>query len=408
MLGFVESLKQVIADVQVTGGAIVERSSLSPDLLQRLREYAVQQVAVTERGKHVLLEWFTEGFFGEYVRACAIHLRKLGITDDELVYRLITRVIDLSLSGKYPFASEVRDFEEQLVVSLFEVWEQMGDEQTVTYTFAQERWLIAWDYQKSQWKATGLGRLLLELSPVQAAIFLLSIDTIFSIGKHDFRHISADVLRGAFRLQPDSDETPHLIPLHHGVLARLGILEEPSDYHPDRIRLTPVGKIVVDRVLSEDNPFRDAAKSLIETEALGDTFQGSSLEIEDVVRIVNSSDLVDDANRKSIARSVQLHQAGQYLDALRLLYPSIEAIVNAMLVRAGEQPEHFRGLANKVQWLEQQKLIPADVSSAVEIFTGRNKVLHGNFAPPAEYVFPVCLLAFRYLRRLLMEYRPAS
>lgn len=409
MLSFVDSLKQIIADVQTTGGAVIERSVPSPDLLQRLREYAVQHIAETKTSRYTLIEWFTEGFFDEYVRVCVIHLRKLGVVDDDLTYRVITKVIDSALSRRaYRWEHKDEDFEEQLAFSLAEIWEQMGDEQTLAYTFAQERWLIAWDYQESHWNSTSLGRLFLELSPVQAATFLLSIDTLFSTGEHDFRHISATVLRSLLHPQPDSIEIPRLIPLHRDILTRLGILREFDHHHPDRIQLTPVGKIVLRRVLDKDNPLRDAASSLIETEELGDAFRGSALEVNDVLQLVNQSELVDNANRESIATSVQLYQAGKYLDSLRVVYPSIEAIVNSMLVRAGEQPDRFRGLVSKVQWLEQHGFIPPDVSSAVEVFTGRNRVLHGNFSPPADYVFPLCLLAFRYLRRLITEYRPAS
>jgi hypothetical protein len=43
----------------------------------------------------------------------------------------------------------------------------------------------------------------------------------------------------------------------------------------------------------------------------------------------------------------------EYLNSLRVIYPSIEAIINAMLIEAGEVPERFRGLADKAQKLEQ-------------------------------------------------------
>lgn len=79
-----------------------------------------------------------------------------------------------------------------------------------------------------------------------------------------------------------------------------------------------------------------------------------------------------------------------------------------MLIRAGQQPEQFRGLVDKARWLERNGCIPPDAANAIEIFTGRNRVLHRNFSPPEDYVFPLCLLAFRYLRRLLLEYRAVS
>lgn len=406
MLSFIDSLKQVIADVKVSGGAVIERDSPPPDVLQKLKEFALQRIAETDAPEWTLLEWFTEGFFDEYVRVCWVHLRKVGISDSDLIYRVITKVIDSQLyrESRHWERSE-KDFEERLAFSLIDVWEQMGDEQTLIYTFARERWLIAWDYQKSCWKTTSLGELLLELSPVQAATFLLSVDTLFSTGKRDFRHISADVLNEILHPQQESYDYPHLIPLHRDFLTRLGILRECDDYRPDRIELTPVGKIVLNRVLDKDNPLRDAASALIATEEVGDTFKGSATEIRDVVALIGKSELVDDANRESINTGVHLYLSGKHLDSLRVLYPSIEAIINTMLNKAGQQPEQFRGMVAKARWLEQNGYIPPDVSNAVEIFTSRNKVLHGNFSPPEDYVFPLCLLAFRYLRRLLLEYR---
>lgn len=409
MLSFTDSLKQVIANVKMSGGAVIERDIPSPAVLQRLKEFALQRIAETNASEWALLEWFTEGFFDEYVRVCWIHLRKLGISDNGLIFRVITKVIESQLSREARHWERTEsDFEERLAFSLVDVWEQMGDEQTLIYTFARERWLIAWDYQKSCWQTTSLGELLLELSPVQTATFLLSIDTLFSTGKRDFRHISADVMNEILHPQQKSYNRPHLIPLHRDLLTRLGILREPDDYKPDRIELTPVGKIVLNRVLDKDNPLRDAASVLIATEEVGETFKGSATEIKNVGALISESGLVDDANRESINTSVQLYLSGKYLDSYRVLLPSIEAIINNMLNRAGQQPEQFRGLVDKARWLGQNGCIPPDVANALEIFTSRNKVLHGNFSPPEDYMFPLCLLAFRYLRRLLSEYRSVS
>jgi len=408
MLSFTDSLKQVIADVKTSGGAVIERSTPPSDLLQKLREYALRRIAETDAPEWTLLEWFTEGFFDEYVRVCWIHLRKLGISNNDLVCRVVAKVIESQLSREaHHWERREVDFEERLALSLIDVWNQMGDERTLIYTFARGRWLIAWDYQKSCWKATSLGELFLELSPVQGTTFLLSLDTLFSTGKRDFRHISADVIKEI--LHPEqSDDYPYLMPLHGDLLTRLGILRESDDYRPDRIELTPVGRAVLNRVLDKDNPLGDAASTLIAAEELGDTFKGSATEIKDVVALISKSGLVDDANRESIDTGVQLYLSGKYLDSLRVLYPSIEAIINNMLIRASQQPEQFRGLVDKARWLEQNGNIPPDVSNAVEIFTSRNRVLHGNFSPPEDYVFPLCLLAFRYLRRLLLEYRSVS
>jgi hypothetical protein len=335
--------------------------------------------------------------------------RKLTLEDSALHYRVLTKAIDQVLSESIRDRDRTQpkeELEEQLSFSLVEIWDQLGDEQTLAYTFAKDRWLISWDYQESQWKATGLGQFFLELSPIQAATFLLSVDTLFSTGDHDFRHMSTEVLGHLLQEQKPSEFDFHLIPAHRDSLNRLGMLRVGDhDGHRDPISLTPVGKTVISRVLEQDSPLRDAAARLIETEELGGTYRDSKSELHELLTLVRQSELADDANRQSVIESAQLYGDRKYLASLRVLYPSIEAIINSMVTRAGGKPDGFRGLVEKARWLEQRGHIPADVSNAVEVFTGRNRVLHGNFSPPEDYVFPLCLLAFRYLRRLLTEYR---
>lgn len=409
MITFVESIKEVLNDIQITGGARIEHNSVSPTLVQSLREYAVTQFSIhvsqSRHAKYVWEEWFNEGLFSNYVHACVTYLAKLGILDEERVYISICRLIDMVVSGDYTYINEAGTFEEILTALLVEVWEQVGDAQTSIYTLARERWLITWDYLKSQWKITGLGRLFLELSPIQAVTLLLSIDILFCSDENDYRHISMNTLRATFGRQNCDWRGKSLIPPHRGLLFRLGIIQGFGDDEGGRPKLTPLGRTVISRVLSKDNPLYDAAKSLIESEQLGNSFKGSITEAEEIREIAKHSELVKDANQKSIETSVSLFKSGSYLDSLRVVYPSIEAVVNEMLVKERERPENFNGLVKKVNWLQQQGIVPADVSSAVEVFTGRNKILHGNFAPPDDYVFPLCLLAFRYLRRLLTEYK---
>ena len=408
MLSFVDALKQIIANIQATGGVVIERSFPPPRLLQQLREYAVQRLTETT-SMYLLDDWFTEGYFDEYVRVSVVYLHKLGISDDDRIYHLLMKVIDSAAKegrDEEDYQKQ-KDFERHLAFSLKEIWDNLGDEQTYLYTIAQGRWLIAWDYGVSRWKATGLGRMFMELSPFQAAIFFLSIDILFATGKRDFRHISSDVLRHLQSPQPDPDSDElEFLPYHYrNLLTRLGILFQDSRNDPlDNFRVTPIGQTVLRAVLSEDNPFRDTALAIIRTEEVGGTFNESASEIDEIFHLVNQIDLVDEVNRESIHTSIQLYHARKYLNSLRVVYPSIEAIVNMMLIKAGEVPERFSGLVAKVQCLEQRGIIPQDVSQAMEVFTGRNKVVHGNFSPPEDYVFPLCLLAFRYLRRLLTEY----
>jgi hypothetical protein len=410
MLSFVDALKHIIADIDSTGGAAIERTSPSHQLLQQLREYAIQSL---RKSTHVyyLEEWFFGGYFEEHVRACIVYLHKLGIMDDDRVYHLLSKVIEMMIGGRSESWPDQESFERQLVDSLEIVWYEGGDEQTYLYTVAESRWLIGWDYQKSQWKTTGLGRVFIDLSPVQASVFLLSIDTLLAT-EYDYQHMSCDVLRRLQSLKPDHEEQfiQRLYDSQRTLLTRLGIFisERSPDDLDAHVRITPIGQVILDAVLSENNVYRDVALALIQAEEVGETFNVPASEISGTVDLVNQSDLVDQANRELILQSVQHYRAKEYLASCRVILPTIEAIADTMLTKAGEHEQIF-SLAKKAKRLWERGNISLHVFAELEIAaTIRNKVEHGNISSSGNDVQPLCQLAFMYLRSLLAAYHPVE
>ena len=278
MIGFIESLKSTIDDVKATGGASVERSAPSQTLLQQIREYVLKRLAETKTARWFLFEWMTQGLFDEYIRVSVVYLRKLGITDEDLTFRTIVKVIDAEISNQHGVIErDASDYEELLASSLLLVWEQMGDEQTLVYTFAQQRWLITWNYSLRRWQTTGLGNLFLELTHIQAATFLLTIDALLSAGDKDFRFVGAGVLQGILDSRSNHVKLP---PAHRVILCKLGVVRDGVE--AGTVELTPVGRIIIARVLDEDNPLRRAASSLIEMEGLGESGDNTQLKINPV------------------------------------------------------------------------------------------------------------------------------
>jgi T3SS negative regulator,GrlR len=124
---------------------------------------------------------------------------------------------------------------------------------------------------------------------------------------------------------------------------------------------------------------------------------------EDEFSLKDPFGLLNDANHQSFSTAVQLHTSSKYLDALKIMFPIIEAAVNGLLSKVGEKPESFNGLTRKTAALGNKNVIPHHIVHANEIVYARNKVLHGNYAPPDDYLYPLSLLAFRHLRSLLTE-----
>jgi len=113
--------------------------------------------------------------------------------------------------------------------------------------------------------------------------------------------------------------------------------------------------------------------------------------------------LLNEAHHRSFKTASDLHSSGKYLDALKLIFPIIEASVNTLLQKLGERPESFSGLKKKVKELGNRGVVPQHVVQANDIVYARNSILHGNYAPPDNYLYPVSLLAFQHLHCLLTE-----
>ena len=409
MLSFIERLKDIIYEVEQTGGDPLERLLPSPHLVQQLRAHALKTIeeipsAQGHRISGFLLEEFNEGFFDEGVRVSIIFLNRLGITDNKRIEETLKSVVKRRIlnwlepvKARHFEERDSENVEDALITSVAEVWEDGGTEVTRAYTFSKQRALISWDYRENHWSVTNLGRFFLELNAFYATCFLLTVDICLSTGRHDFRHLSRDQLQNI--LEPKSERYFHIIPIHRWNLQWMGILSE--GHRPDEISLTPLGKKALEYVLNKNNLMIDTVILSLQAEEQGLTYSGLQLEIQKLEDVLNSP-LIDDTDRKSIQNALTLCKSRQYLDGLKILFPCIEGVINKMLQDMGEQPDKYPGWKKKVDYLESKGVIPPDVAKAIEIITSRNKTLHGQFAPPdPEYAYPLFQMAIIYLHRIL-------
>jgi len=401
MLSFTERLKDIIYEVEQTGGDPLERLLPSPHLVQELKAYALKTIeeipsVQSRRVSRFLLEEFNEGFFDEGIRVSIIFLNRIGITANKQIEQILKTVIKRRILNRFApvndrhFDEDQENIEDALVMSVAEIWENGGAEITRAYTFAKQRALISWDYRENHWKVTNLGRFFLELNAFQAICFLLTIDICLSTGRHDFHHISRDQLRRVLELESGV----YSIPIHNWNLQWMGVLSE-------KYCLTSLGKKALEYVLSENNLMMDTVILSLQAEEQGLTYTGLQSEFQKLESILNSP-LIDEADRSSIRNVLTLCKNGQYLDGLKILFPCIEGVINKILQGIGEQPDKYPGWKKKVDYLEFKGVIPPDVAKAIEIITSRNKTLHGQFTPPdPEYVYPLFQMAVIYLRRIL-------
>ena len=82
MLSFTERLKELILDIETTGGSPVQKLSPSPDLVLQLKGYAIKRLReepepLPRNVEFFLLEEFNEGFFEEGIRVSLVHLGEM-------------------------------------------------------------------------------------------------------------------------------------------------------------------------------------------------------------------------------------------------------------------------------------------------------------------------------------------
>ncbi|WP_414625167.1 hypothetical protein [Calothrix sp. CCY 0018] len=416
MLVFAEQIKELIYDVEMNGGNPLQKILPPSSLLQNLKAYAISflQEIPTKLPDCTtfFLEELKDGYFDKCIRNCFIHLAEIGITKPKEVERILTIIVKKRVEvlldddgGSFKIRRNSQmNVDEAIVDSLTSVWEENGSDTTFLYNIAKDRFLISWNYTRKCWEVTGLGRFILSLEPIQLIIFILSIDSIVNTNNWDERYIYLNILKEIHH-QNNIFIDSHIVCCHEKMLKSLGILRvslENSEY-----TLTPLGKVVIERVLSEDNPMKDITQILIDGENKGIKFESAEKELEVFKNELNL--ILDESIKKSLQNGINLYERGSYIDALKIFFPSIEAVANRMLLEVGENPDDrkkFSGLSNKLKKLEELKLISPDLSMSIDITTGRNKVLHGQYEPQEqEYVYPLCVASIIYLRRIFSEYK---
>ncbi len=149
------------------------------------------------------------------------------------------------------------------------------------------------------------------------------------------------------------------------------------------------------------NP-QEIAANIIES-LLSQASATSQLQQEIIhIRPLLTKRAVEPANRISIEKSFELSEGGDFFEAIKVLFPSIEALINKLLVINGRSTMNYGGWKEKINDLEAMGIIPSDAAKMLEVICGRNKTMHGEFTPTnSKFVIPLFTMAVIYLRRIL-------
>lgn len=407
MLVFVDKLKEVVHTVKEKIGDKNKKLIPPAPILQKLRSHALKIAQVQSTSENsgffnfIQEEFINEGFFEEGVIASIIFLNKLGIAKRKEVEGILKAAIEKRILAflERKFKKRNQNIDDMIIDSTVKIWEDGGSETTRLYNIAQHKSLISWDYKHNRWNVTNLGHLFLELKAFHAICLLLTIDISLNIETSNFRHIPRGLLQALLKKEP---EAYYLFPrIHHLNLQWMGIAIFEDEFRSELFSLTILGEKALRYVLSKDNIMLDTVSLLLQSEEQGITYSGLEVELNKLENVLNSP-LIDEANKKSIDNAIKLSRQGNHIDGIKILFPSIENIINKMLTKTGKKPKDYKGWRNKIEYLKSKNIIPSEVVEAIEIITSRNKILHGQFAPlDQEYAYPLFQMSISYMHRII-------
>jgi hypothetical protein len=179
------------------------------------------------------------------------------------------------------------------------------------------------------------------------------------------------------------------------------LVREP-EHDSQTASLTPFGERVIDTVLQSDDRLQELIFVMLESEVEG-LRMFSQHSDEQIQASLEVTSLLAFDDKESVKRAVTLARTGAYVDALRLLFPLVERVVDTTIIQVG-LPNSGSGMAKKVSLLESQNILSHETASFAEIMAARNKVAHGNIGRNDHQLLrPLFEFSFGYLGRLVQE-----
>jgi len=125
-------------------------------------------------------------------------------------------------------------------------------------------------------------------------------------------------------------------------------------------------------------------------------------DIKGFLELVCESKILEDSDRKSIHNSTRLFQDKDFVDALKILTPSIEMVMKRLVSENGMQPDKYPGLAATVRCLAEHGILPEYITKNMDfIRLNRNKVAHGDMSVRPELAELVYLYSIRWYKLFL-------
>jgi len=418
-LEFTNNLREAILELGSNPENHILFSEFDLSLFQKVKSFSIKFLKENEelinasRNNHFLIDLLNRTNFKNRINYALIKLNEYEIGKEEY-YFYITKGISHFLREKDNYLDTIFNYKgnkgnlsaEDLVImdigNCFSNWYFPRDEYYIK--FLNDRQLIYKDSLKKSWYISNLGSYFIKLTTFDAISFLCGIEVVMNSDKSYSKFINLEAINELLQDNEGNEYKDWYVDKRSNVssytLRALGIIENS---YPNNGVVTNFGKKVLIKVKKELEEYNALILFLLESEASGINFSGLETEPE-LDKWHHSSYVLNNDQKKSIDNALLMYKQSNHLDSLRIIYPLLEGALDSALHEIKIEPSSLKGMQNKVEKLKKEKVISSKTSTGIEIFTSRNKILHGNIIEEdSETLKPLFVMVIGYLKKIVGE-----
>jgi len=413
-LALVAGLKRTLDTIARLGGDPDLHVEIPYNLLHELRSHVFQLCqnhnVPLQSGRRLPFEFDTltePQYFARALRFAVVQLRQTGVPEEnhpEMLRGALDLVAKGLFSGAPRFHLSSHDAEDRLLTFQELLTQKLTycfqagyyPDSIAQYDLLEEHGLIAWGTVPKAWELTSLGRYAQGLAPFSLLLFLLGAQLSLGRERRGGRYLTRKLMGRLLKAGAGQsiDRGEHL-PRH---LTLFGIVDRSDD---GEYFVSQFGYQLLTAAHEREAQIRDLIQLLLESEIHGFTLREPAFGAGEAAVAANAT------NNQSLAEAAKLAKAGKHLEALRLLYPSIEALLNSLIEEEGLSIKQLPGLHKKFEELIRIGRLPPRLGYWGEIVTSRNKIVHGNIRDGADDLCaPLYHFVAQFLLDLIQETRP--
>jgi hypothetical protein len=114
-----------------------------------------------------------------------------------------------------------------------------------------------------------------------------------------------------------------------------------------------------------------------------------------------TSELMEDADKLQLTAAFDAYQCGQYVKATSIAYAVVNKIIDRLFYEAHENNIEVNNLTSKINILIDINVLPRILRPPLVALASSSKILDKKSKSPEDCAFPLCIMAFNSLDKLV-------